>query len=183
MRIVAGEMRGRTITPPSNFSARPTTDFAKENLFNILANRYDFGEVTFLDLFSGTGSISYEAASRGAQRVVSVELNAQHMSFIKEMVHKLGLDGLVQCVGSNVLSYLQGKQNECFDIIFADPPYDMEGVEQLPQMILAKNILNKGGLLVVEHSKKYDFSSEPNFEQMRKYGSVHFSFFTPLVII
>lgn len=179
MRIVAGELRGRKINPPQNFKARPTTDFAKENLFNILANRYDFEQVSLLDLFAGTGSISYEAASRGAERVVSVEMNAVHSNFIKETAANLGLSGVIQCVSSNVLIYLKSSQTEQFDIIFADPPYDMDGIDGLPMMILDKNILKPDGVLVFEHSKEYNFATCPNFEQTRKYGSVNFSFFRP----
>lgn len=178
MRIVAGQYRGRTITPPESFRARPTTDFAKENLFNVLSNRYDFEDISFLDLFSGTGSISYEAASRGAVRVMSVEMNPAHLNFIKDTVKRLAMEA-VQCVGSNVLVFLKSSFNEQFDIVFADPPYDMPQVDLLPEMILEKNIIKEGGILVFEHSAAYDFSSNAHFEQVRKYGSVNFSFFKP----
>lgn len=179
MRIVAGELRGRTINPPASFKARPTTDFAKENLFNILANRYDFEDISFLDLFAGTGSISYEAASRGCLRVMSVELNPAHISFIRQTSKDLKIDSAIQCVGSNVMVYLKSSFNESYDIIFADPPYDMPGVEQLPELILAKNIIKEGGVLVFEHSGSHNFSDNPHFEQTRRYGSVNFSFFKP----
>lgn len=181
MRIVAGELRGRTIVPPRNFEARPTTDFAKENLFNILSNRYDFQEdgFSFLDLFAGTGSISYEAASRGCSRVVCVEMNSVHLNFIRETTKKLGLAQVVQCVGGNVLVYLKSSMSEQFDIIFADPPYDMPDLDKIPETILGKNILKPEGLLVFEHSKNYDFSHIESYEQTRVYGSVNFSFFKP----
>lgn len=180
MRIVAGEFRGRTITPPASFKARPTTDFAKENLFNILANRYDFDQVSLLDLFSGTGSISYEAVSRGAQKAVAVELYAPHAAFIRSMADKLGVADRLQCVGSNVWVYLNSPSAAAagpFDMVFADPPYDMEGVERLPDEVLNRGLLAPDGVLVVEHSAAYDFSGHARFEQLRKYGSVHFSFF------
>lgn len=180
MRIVAGEFRGRTITPPASFKARPTTDFAKENLFNILANRYDFDEVSLLDLFSGTGSIAYEAVSRGAYKAVAVELNSTHAAFIRATAEKLGITDRLQCVGSNVWVYLNSPSAVAagpFDLVFADPPYDMEGIDRLPDEVLGRGLLAPDGVLVVEHSAAHDFSTHPRFEQMRKYGSVHFSLF------
>lgn len=176
MRIVAGTHRGRTITPPSTFKARPTTDFAKENMFNILCNRYDFEDISFLDLFSGTGSISFEAASRGAIRVVSVEMNPTHQKFIENTARNLSLDAIL-AVRTNVLIYLKSSVTEKFDIIFADPPYDMEGGEKIPDMVLEKGILKDGGLLVFEHSGVVDFSAHPAFELTKRYGSVHFTLF------
>lgn len=178
MRIVAGTHRGRTITPPASFKARPTTDFAKENLFNSLSNLYDFEDVTLLDLFSGTGSISFEAASRGAKRVLSVEMNAAHQQFIAATAAQLKLSS-VQSIRSNVFTYLKSSFNECFDIIFADPPYDMEALETVPQLILDKGIIAADGLLVFEHSGDFDFSDHQNFWQSKHYGSVNFSYFTP----
>ena len=180
MRIVAGEWRGRSIVPPASFKARPTTDFAKENLFNILNNRLDFDEAKVLDLFSGTGSISYEALSRGAERAVAVELNSAHAAFIRATADKLGAADRLECVGSNVWVYLNSPSAAAqgpFDLVFADPPYDMEGVERLPDEVLGRDLLAEEGVMVLEHSAVHDFSAHPRFEQMRKYGSVHFSFF------
>lgn len=179
MRIVAGFHRGRTITPPPSFKARPTTDFAKENLFNVLNNMYDFADISMLDLFAGTGSISYEASSRGCERVVAVEMNPNHLNFIRDTANKLKMDG-IQCVGSNVLVYLKSSFNEQFDIVFADPPYDMQGVDLLPDMILTKNIIKEDGVLVFEHSAAFDFSKHPQYAQTRRYGSVNFTFFNPI---
>lgn len=178
MRIVAGSHRGRIISPPPSFKARPTTDFAKENLFNSLSNLYDFEEISLLDLFSGTGSISFEAASRGAKRVLSVEMNAAHQHFIDQWARQLKLDKITS-IRSNVFTYLKSSFDEHFDIIFADPPYDMEGVETVPQLILDKGILNEDGLLVFEHSGDFSFTDHPNFWQAKHYGSVNFSFFKP----
>lgn len=176
MRIVSGTHRGRTITPPATFKARPTTDFAKENLFNILINRYDFEDISLLDLFSGTGSISFEAASRGAKRIVSVEMNPTHQRFISSTARDMGFAAILS-VKTNALVYLKSSVTEKFDIIFADPPYDMAGAESIPQIILNKGILNSGGVLVFEHSGAVDFSHDVGFQSTKRYGSVHFTFF------
>lgn len=175
MRIVGGARRRRQIIPPRNFRARPTTDFAKENLFNVLQNRYDLEEVDVLDLFSGTGSISYEFASRGAQRVVSVEMNPLHQRFIAMTAKELGFDQ-IQSVKTNTFVYLRSVK-ESFDIVFADPPYDMEGVETLPGLVMEGGFVKDDGILILEHSVDKDFSEYPNFYERRSYGSVQFSFF------
>lgn len=179
MRIIAGTHRSRTITPPQHFKARPTTDFAKENLFNVLSNRYDFDGISVLDLFSGTGSISFEAASRGASRVVSVEMNPLHQRFIAATARELGFETILP-IRTNVLIYLKSSVTEKFDIIFADPPYDMPGGDLIPDLVMGKDILNEDGLFVFEHSGAVDFSSHPNFELNKRYGSVNFSFFTKM---
>ena len=175
MRIVGGKHRGRNIVPPKNLRARPTTDFAKENLFNILANLVDFEELDVLDLFSGTGSISYEFASRGAKSVTSVEVNAVHHNFIRETAHKFGLDNL-RPVKANAFLYLKNVAKQ-FDIIFSDAPYDLKGSEEIIELVFANNLLNDAGILIFEHSKGTDFSGHPRFSQVRHYGSVQFSFF------
>lgn len=175
MRIVSGVCRGRIINPPKNFSARPTTDFAKENLFNVLANRYDFEDISVLDFFSGTGSISFEFASRGAKRVVSIEQSHIHQPFIAKCAKELKLDQIVS-IKTNVFVYLKSC-SEKFDIIFADPPYDLDGIDVLPDTIFSKNILTEDGIFIFEHSKLKDYSTHPNFFEHRVYGSVNFSFF------
>ncbi len=175
MRIVGGTHRRRNIAPPRNFRARPTTDFAKENLFNILNNLYDFEECTLLDLFSGTGSISYEFASRGARRVVSVELNPLHQKFIADTARELGFTQ-IESVRTNAFVCI-GHIRETFDIIFADPPYDMEGIDRLPSLVFGRHLINEGGLFILEHSDAYNFEGAPHFSETRTYGSVHFSFF------
>ena len=175
MRIVSGRCRGRVIVPPANLKARPTTDFAKENLFNVLANRYDWEPLAVLDLFSGTGSISYEFASRGAKRVVSVEGNATHQRFIAEMARKLSLNAIAS-VRTNVFVYLKSCR-ERFDLVFADPPYDLAEADRLPDMILDGGWLKERGTFILEHSRHKDYSAHPCFQEKRTYGSVNFSFF------
>lgn len=175
MRIIGGELRGKSIIPPSGFSARPTTDFAKEGLFNILSNQFDFSQCRILDLFSGTGSISYEFASRGCPEIYSIEMNPLHASFIKKNAAKLGIKG-INVVHHNVFDFL-GICRLDFDIIFADPPYDIEGLGSIPEKVLSKPLLKEGGILVVEHPDAYSFSENPRFFKEKRYGNVHFSFF------
>lgn len=175
MRIIGGKNKRRTIVPPSNFRARPTTDFAKENLFNVIDNYFDYDSLDVLDLFSGTGSISYEFCSRGANRVVSIELNVLHQKFIASMARELGYDQL-HSVKTNVFVYLRSIKDS-FDIIFADPPYDMEGIDTLPGLIFERQLLRDGGWFILEHSADYDFSGFDHFREKRHYGSVNFSIF------
>lgn len=175
MRIISGKYRGRTIVPPKNLRARPTTDFAKENLFNVLSNLVDFEACDVLDLFAGTGSIGYEFASRGARTVTSVEINSVHYDFIKRTAAQLGIENFY-AVKANVFLYLKACRKQ-FDLIFSDAPYDLEGSERVVTEVLQNDLLRPGGILIFEHSKKMDFSSVPEFWQLRSYGSVRFSFF------
>ncbi|MGE0076652.1 MAG: RsmD family RNA methyltransferase [Bacteroidales bacterium] len=175
MRIVGGTFRGRHFTPPKSFNARPTTDFAKESLFNIINNNYDFEELRVLDLFSGTGSISFEFISRGAVRVDSIEVNFVHNRFIKETAQKLGVANL-SAIKADVFSFI----NRCsakYSIIFADPPYDLKGIDQIPDIIFQRELLEDGGCFILEHSGSYMFTNHPFFKEHRAYGSVNFSFF------
>lgn len=177
MRIVGGARKRRQIIPPRNFRARPTTDFAKENLFNVLQNQYDLEDVEVLDLFSGTGSISYEFASRGAKRVVSLEMNPLHQRFIAATAKELGFVQ-IQSIKTNVFVYLKSMAGtESFDIVFADPPYDMGGVETLPELVFEGGFVRADGIFILEHSAQKDFSAYPNFYERRSYGSVQFSIF------
>lgn len=175
MRIVSGKYRGRSIDPPKNLRARPTTDFAKENLFNVLGNRIDFEQCDVLDLFAGTGSISYEFASRGALSVTSVEINAVHHAFIRDTARRLGIEHFYP-VKANAFLYVKSCPKQ-FDLVFSDAPYDLEGSERIVDLVLDGGILRPGGLLVFEHSGRWSFADHPLFEQERKYGSVHFAFF------
>ncbi len=175
MRIISGLYKGRAINPPRNLRARPTTDFAKENLFNVLGNLVDFEACDVLDLFSGTGSISYEFASRGARSVTSVEINSVHHNFIRQTAAQLGIRNLF-AVKANVFLYLKSCSKQ-FDLIFSDAPYDLEGSEQVIELVLSGGLLRDEGFLVFEHSRNKDLSNHPNFWQQRSYGSVQFSFF------
>lgn len=175
MRIIGGDMRGRTFLPPVNFKARPTTDFAKEGLFNTLVNMVDFETLSVLDLFSGTGGISYEFASRGCTDIISVEMNPVHAAFIKKTAEQLKISGM-QVVRHNVFDFL-GICRKSFDLIFADPPYDIADFELIPDKVLSRDILNEDGMFIIEHPAAFDFSSNPCFIKMKKYGNVHFSFF------
>lgn len=176
MRIVSGACRGRIIQPPRGLEARPTTDFAKENIFNVLTNRFDLEEVTVLDLFSGTGSISYEFASRGARRVVSVEKKPLHQSFISKTAKSLGLEAITAIKGDALI--FTRRTMERYDIIFSDAPYDMTEADQVIDIVFERELLKEGGVLIFEHSKGRDYSCHPNFEERRSYGSVNFSIFS-----
>lgn len=175
MRIISGKYKGKQIVPGKGFTARPTTDFAKESLFNILNNRVDFEEIEVLDLFSGTGSISFEFASRGAKKVDSIEQSPRHASFIIKTTEELKFNQM-KVFRMNVYQYLKISKHT-FDIIFADPPYDMPDVEKFPDIVLAANLLKPDGVFILEHSKGIDFSANPRFKEHRNYGNVNFSFF------
>jgi len=175
MRIVGGEFKGRIFNPGKNFRARPTTDFAKEGLFNILENRYDISQLKVLDLFSGTGSISYEFASRGCTDITLVELDYVHLRFIKQVVAQLQLKG-VKPFQSDIFRFI-GKQKSPYDIIFADPPFELPQLQEIPGLVLKSGLMGEKSLLILEHPKRYDFSSFEGFQELRKYGNVRFSFF------
>jgi 16S rRNA (guanine(966)-N(2))-methyltransferase RsmD len=175
MRIVGGKYKGRIFNPGKKFTARPTTDLAKEALFNILANRQDLSEMKILDLFSGTGSMGYEFISRGASEVTFVESNFNHVRFIKDVIEKLQINN-ARVVREDVFRFLKFTQNK-YDLIFADPPFDAPFINEIPQTIFDLEKLKKGGFLILEHPKNFDFSKSIHFSELRKYGKVNFSFF------
>lgn len=175
MRIITGEYKGRRFEVPRTFKARPTTDFAKENLFNVLNGYMDFEGIRALDLFSGTGSITLELLSRGCPQVVSIELDRDHHRFITECLKKLSTDRCIPIRG-DVFRFLKSCRDQ-FDFIFADPPYALKGIDTLPQLVFEHQTLASGGLFVLEHGKDLDFSSHPRFVEHRAYGSVNFSLF------
>lgn len=177
MRIISGTYKGRRFNPPKNITARPTTDFAKESLFNLLNNRMDFEDIDVLDLFSGTGSISLEFVSRGARDVTAVELAHTQQNFILATCRTLGIRNL-NLIRGDVFKYLNACRIQ-FDFIYADPPYDLEALPTLPDVIFnhATPLLKEGGWFVLEHSDKNDFSQHPHFKEHRQYGSVNFTFF------
>lgn len=176
MRIISGSHKGRQIFPDKNFTARPTTDFAKENIFNVLGNYLDIEGANTLDLFSGTGSISYEFASRGAATVIAIESNYKHYAFIKRTAEALGFKNM-KVYKNDVFLACQKLQGKKFDLIFADPPYNLERIHEIPEIIFANELLNEEGIAVVEHPASVDFSSHPRFMEHRQYGSVNFSLF------
>ena len=176
MRIVSGTLKGRRFSPPGSFKARPTTDFAKENLFNVLNNIIDFEDVKVLDLFSGTGSISLEFASRGCRNIVAVEKNYNHFKFIRKVVAELGFDDRIHVLKGCAFKYVK-RNSAKFDIIFADPPYNLTEAGELPEMVMNSAMLNDGGLFIFEHSDKQDYSGLLGFKEVRKYGKVNFSIF------
>ena len=175
MRVVSGIYKGRNIQPPKNFRARPTTDFAKVGLFNILANYFDFSGIRVLDLFAGTGSISIEFASHGCRNIELVENDRVHMAFIKKLIRDWKISG-INTNETSVFNYLKFPRIP-FDIIFCDPPYDMEGIEHIPLKDINKGLLTEEGWLIMEHSGKFKFNKIGKFREVRNYGSVHFSFF------
>lgn len=175
MRIISGKYKSRRIQVPANLKARPTTDFARESLFNVLNNTLDWEETTALDLFSGTGSMALELVSRGCPRVVSVEMNPLHYSFICKAKDALAADELWP-LKADVFKYL-ASSHEKFDLIIADPPYDLSTGKTIPDIIFKKELLKPEGILVLEHSRNNNFSEHPHFSKEKKYGSVHFSFF------
>lgn len=179
MRIIGGKYKRRRFDVPKSFNARPTTDFAKENLFNVLQGYIDWMDSRCLDLFSGTGSIAAECVSRGASCVVSVEQRREHALFIRSVARVLAEEQAWQVLQTDVFRYLQatGTRGRTFDFIFADPPYRLETLASLPDVILSSDYLAEGGLLVLEHPKAYDFSEHPCLIEHRAYGSVNFSFF------
>lgn len=175
MRIISGKFKGRRIAPPKNITARPTTDFAKEGLFNLLANRIDFEDTTALDLFAGTGSISIELISRGCPHVTSIEQSKTQYAFIKKTCMELGIDNLL-VLQTDVFKFLK-KINSQYDFIFADPPYDLERLDEIPDLIFSRNTLKPEGLFILEHSAGSNFEGHPHFSEHRNYGNVNFSFF------
>ena len=175
MRIIGGKYRSRRIRVPANLEARPTTDFAKEGLFNILSNRIDWEKLTALDLFAGTGSIAFELISRGAAYVVAVEKDPINHKFICKTQDELGAIELFP-IKADVFKYLK-RITQKFDLVFADPPYDLPQLETIPEIIIQKKPIKEGGAFVMEHPKQNDFSHLPYFREMRRYGNVHFSIF------
>lgn len=176
MRIISGKYKGRRFDPPKSFKARPTTDFAKENLFNVLNNSIDWEEMSCLDLFGGTGGISFELISRGCPKVVCVEKHRNHAAFIEKTKNELKIGSEMILFKMDVFNYLEHTQ-EKFDLIFADPPYDLKNFSEVPRLIFEKDMIKPEGIFILEHSKDYDFSGLPLFEDKRVYGSVNFSIF------
>ena len=179
MRIISGIYGRRRFQLPASFKARPTTDFAKESLFNVLVHHIDLNGADALDLFAGTGSIAFELLSRGCRRVTAVEQDRNHAAFIAKVAGELHT-GALHLIRGDVFRFLQTAPAQSYDFIFADPPYKMQNLAGLPLLVFEKNILREGGVFVMEHSKEHDFSSYPCFNHHRRYGAVNFSFFMRL---
>lgn len=178
MRIISGKYSGRQIHAPGNLPVRPTTDFAKGALFNILNNYFEFEKIKVLDLFAGTGNISYEFISRGCEHLAAVDNNYHCVKFIKETLEKLKVPDTVytRVHKSSAFTFI----NQCtqpFDIIFADPPFDLEGIEQIYHSTFEKKLLKDNGWLILEHAAKKDLNTLPYFKEKRIYGSLAFSIF------
>lgn len=174
MRIIRGKYKGKRIMAPKTIKARPTTDFAKESLFNILGNDYDFEGLEVLDLFTGIGSISLEFASRGAKKVDAVDVAIQNIKFVNKTAEELQLP--IRAYKYNAFTYLS-KPHAKYDIIFADPPYGMEGLDKIAQLVFEHQMLNENGTLIIEHDKRTDVSNHANYVKTKSYGKVNFSFF------
>jgi 16S rRNA (guanine966-N2)-methyltransferase len=175
LRIIGGKYKGRRITPPSGFKARPTTDFARESLFNILNNRVSFEDIIVLDLFSGTGSISYEFASRGTKEVHSVDKDVKHIAGIRRIIKDLGIEN-IKPVHIDMKAFLRTCTVK-YDIVFADPPYDISWLKEIPDLVMDSGILKDDGFFILEHPRDMSFNAHRYFFEHRNYGGVNFSFF------
>lgn len=175
MRIVSGTHRGRSIHPPKNLPVRPTTDFAKESLFNILNNHISFEDCKVLDLFCGTGNISYEFLSRECEDLTCVDISFQCCAFIKKTIEDFKFPKS-KVIKADVFSFLKNNL-ESYDVIFADPPYDLEKINEIVPLIYEKKMLKENGWMIIEHGPRIDISDQPYFKEKRAYGNVNFSFF------
>ena len=173
MRIISGTHKGRRLIAPNTLPVRPTTDRAKEALFNILESRYFFDGKNVLDLFSGTGNISYEFVSRGCDKVLAIDNNYHCIEYIEKTTKELDFN--ITTIKSDCLQYLKNCKQE-FNFIFADPPYDYEEYQELKNLVFEKNLVKKEGILIIEHNNETSFEAD-NIE-LRKYGTVHFSIFS-----
>lgn len=177
MRIVGGTFSGRRFSPPSNIPARPTTEVAKEGLFNTLNNLIDLEGAKTLDIFGGTGSISYELASRGAENLTLVERDQTSIEFIKKTADQLGISDKLNIIRGDVFKFIK-QQKEAYDFIFAGPPYALPTIDDLPLLVFENNMLLPGGIFILEHTPRNDYKLHPHFNRMKNYGTTIFSFFT-----
>lgn len=175
MRIIAGSLRGRRLNPPANLPVRPTTDMARESLFNILNNYVDYEECTVMDLFAGTGAVSLEFVSRGVKSVTSIDINNACTEYIKTAARQMNVDN-IHVVRADVFDLLKRAYKK-FDIIFADPPYALQDLPKLPDIVFGSDVLNEDGIFILEHPKEFSFEEHPHFWQHRAYGKVNFTFF------
>jgi len=176
MRIIGGKLKGLRLNPPKGLPVRPTTDLAKEALFNILQNKIDFEGIKVLDLFSGTGNLALEFASRDAAEVIAVDKSIRCAHYIKDMAKQHQLEQ-IKVHHADVFKYLE-LEDTAYDLIFADPPYDLTRIPELPKIIFEKNLITADGLLIIEHQSMQNLSNHPAFVEQRKYGHSSFSFFS-----
>lgn len=175
MRIISGSHKGRRFNPPKGFRSRPTTDLARESLFNILSNTYQIDGLIAIDLFAGSGSVSYEFASRGAEKVLSIEKSFPVFKHLIKLVNEFEFEH-IRVIKKDVFNWLK-KTDEKADIIFADPPFDLENINELPKIILEKKMIKEGGCLILEHGADLSFDAFEEYSYTKNYGAVHFSFF------
>jgi 16S rRNA (guanine(966)-N(2))-methyltransferase RsmD len=180
LRIIGGTYKGKQIQAPKNLPVRPTTDFAKEGLFNILNNKIDFDDLNVLDLFCGTGNISFEFASRGVKKIYAVDMHTPCLNFIKDTSKLLKINSILT-ERADAFKYLE-KSHSTFDLIFADPPYELSTISNIYDLVYNHNLLNENGLLIIEHGAKTNLNDKPYYLETRKYGNVHFSFFRKTLI-
>ncbi len=174
MRIIGGIHKGFRFVPPKKTPARPTTDIAKEGLFNVLNNRYYFDDLKVLDLFGGTGNISYEFASRGCEDITSVELDRKNVEFIKQIAQKLEMP--IHVIRGDVFKFME-KTTAQFDLIFAGPPYPLKTLATIPDKVFEHQLLKEDGILIMEHNPNHNFEDHPKYVEHRKYGTTIFCFF------
>ena len=177
MRIVGGIYGGRRFIPPARIPARPTTEVAKEGLFNVLTNTIDMEGIKTLDIFAGTGSISYELASRGAADLTLIERDPATIGFIKKTAKELGIEDNMNIIRSDVFKFLKQSADQ-YHFIFAGPPYALLNIDELPLLIFEKEMLLPGGIFVLEHTPRNDYQKHPRFQRMKNYGTTVFTFFT-----
>ncbi len=179
MRIISGKYKSRRLTAPKNLPVRPTTDMAKEGLFNVINNWYYFNEIKVLDLFCGTGNISFEFASRGTEQILSVDKHNGCIYYVNKIAQELDFD--IDTVKSDVYTFLE-KHTGTYDVVFADPPYDFteEQFSKIATLVFEQNLLSEKGTLIIEHSQQTDLSNAPHFTQSKRYGGCMFSFFEVL---
>lgn len=176
MRIVGGEFSGRRFSPPTNTPARPTTDVAKEGLFNILENMIDIEGIKTCDIFGGTGSISYELASRGAAELTLIERDNGNIQFIKKTAKELGIEDKLTIIRGDVFKFMKQSIDQ-YDFIFAGPPYALQNIDDIPMLVFEKKMLKPGGIFVHEHTPRNDYQKHPYFLRMKNYGTTVFTFF------